>query len=62
MFMLIFYGVLCFWYAASGLRAPVYAEVKLSNKGNDDKHGDIRESIASMKSDIEYLKHRKKRG
>lgn len=59
--MLIFYGVLCFWCVANGVRAPVYAEIDL-DKGKDGKLVDIRESIASMKSDIESLKHRQKRG
>ncbi|CAC5379301.1 unnamed protein product [Mytilus coruscus] len=60
MLMLIFYGVLFFCCGANGVRAPVYANVDLG-KGNDDKHGDIRESIASMKSDIESLKLGQKR-
>ncbi|CAG2234720.1 COL10A [Mytilus edulis] len=57
MLMLIFYSVLCFWYVANGVRAPVYADL---GKGNGDELAGMRESIASMKSDIESLKHRKR--
>ncbi|XP_071160512.1 uncharacterized protein [Mytilus edulis] len=59
MLMLIFCSVLCFWCVANGVRAPVYAEVDLG-KGNGDELAGMRESIASMKSDIESLKHRKR--
>ncbi|CAC5379303.1 unnamed protein product [Mytilus coruscus] len=55
-----FYCALCLCSSAYEIRAPVYADVDLS-KVNDAKLGDIRESIASMKSDIESLKHRQKR-
>ncbi|XP_063418703.1 uncharacterized protein LOC134701480 [Mytilus trossulus] len=60
MLMLIFYGVLCFWCVANGVRAPVYADVDLG-KGIGDELAGFRESIASMKSDIESLKYRKKK-